>query len=189
MADDKKLSWECLETKHLIRDQWIDLCASVYRLPDGQELAPFYTYHRCDFVVIVALDAEENYILVRQFRQGIQEITTEFPAGGMEEGETPLAAARRELLEETGCVSDRWSKVSSVPSNATVSDNYAHIFLAEQCRKQYEQKLDSSEFVEVTDLSKAELEDCILKDQFKQAVHVMAYYRAREIMENRHGKC
>ena len=63
MADDKKLSWECLETKHLIRDQWIDLCASVYRLPDGQELAPFYTYHRCDFVVIVALDAEENYIL------------------------------------------------------------------------------------------------------------------------------
>ena len=84
-----------------------------------------------------------------QFRQGIRQVTTEFPAGGIERkdgrqygtghgpdvAEDALEAAKRELLEETGYVSDEWKFLCAIPSNATMADNYAHIFEARNCRK------------------------------------------------------
>ena len=80
-TDDREdLMWQEVSTEHMIRDEWIDFRRSAYRLPDGRVFEPFYTYSRRDYVVIVASDQEGNYLCVRQFRQGIKEVTTEFPA-------------------------------------------------------------------------------------------------------------
>ena len=79
-TDDREdLMWQEVSTEHMIRDEWIDFRRSAYRLPDGRVFEPFYTYSRRDYVVIVASDKEGNYLCVRQFRQGIGEVTTEFP--------------------------------------------------------------------------------------------------------------
>jgi hypothetical protein len=76
---DMELQWKEVSTDHIVTDEWIDFRKSVYRLPDGRDIGPFYTYSRRDYVVIVALDEEGRYICVKQFRQGIREVTTEFP--------------------------------------------------------------------------------------------------------------
>ena len=81
---EKDLLWEEIRTEHLIQDQWIDFRRSAYRLPDGSVWEPFYSYSRRDYVVIVASDENGDYLCVRQFRQGIRQVTTEFPAGGIE---------------------------------------------------------------------------------------------------------
>ena len=85
MGDNREnLTWEEVSTEHIIRDEWIDFRRSAYRLPDGNVFEPFYSYSRRDYVIIVASDCDGNYLCVRQFRQGVREVTTEFPAGGLE---------------------------------------------------------------------------------------------------------
>ena len=191
--DKENLAWEEIHTEHIVQDDWIDFRRSAYRFPDGSVFEPYYSYSRKDYVVIVASDEKGNYLCVRQFRQGIGEVTTEFPAGGIERkdgkdygpargvsaSEDALAAAKRELLEETGYVSDDWKYLLSVPSNATLADNYAYIFAAKSCRKAGEQNLDETEFLNVRKYSAGEIEEMIRKGDFQQAVHIMAWLLAR----------
>lgn len=185
------LAWEEISTEHIVQDEWIDFRRSAYRFPDGTVFEPYYSYSRRDYVVIVASDMEGNYLCVRQFRQGIGQVTTEFPAGGIERedgkeygghadafAENALEAAKRELLEETGYESDEWRHLLIVPSNATIADNYAHLFAARNCRKVSEQSLDETEFVNVTKHSAQEIEELISKGAFQQAVHIAAWLLA-----------
>ena len=81
--DEKDLKWEEISRESIVRDRWIDFRKSAYRYPDGRVFAPFYSYSRSDYTVIVASDEEGKYICVRQFRQGIRQVTTEFPAARM----------------------------------------------------------------------------------------------------------
>ena len=72
------LEWEELKTEHIVQDEWIDFRKTSYRFPDGSVYEPYYSYSRRDYVVIVASDPEGNYLCVRQFRQGIRKVTTDF---------------------------------------------------------------------------------------------------------------
>ena len=83
-GEDKNLMWEEVSTEHIVQDEWIDFRKTSFRFPDGKIFEPYYTYSRRDYVVIVASDEEGKYLCVRQFRQGIREVTTEFVAGGIE---------------------------------------------------------------------------------------------------------
>ena len=195
-SDDKQnnLTWKEISTEHIVQDEWIDFRRSAYQLPDGSVFEPFYSYSRRDYVVIVASDTDGKYLCVRQFRQGIKEVTTEFPAGGIERtdgreyrsggslaaAENALEAAKRELLEETGYMSEDWKHLLTIPSNATISDNYAHIYMAVNCRKSGEQNLDETEFLNVSKYSAAEIEEMIYRGDFQQAVHIMAWLLARK---------
>ena len=142
----------------------------------------------------MASDEEGDYLCVRQFRQGIKEVTTEFPAGGLERsdgkeyrtgrddasGEDALAAAKRELLEETGYLSDEWTHLITIPSNATIADNYAHVYMAKNCRKVSGQELDETEFLNVELHGEEEIEELIRTGKFQQAVHVMGWMLAKK---------
>ena len=181
------LEWEEISCEHIVQDEWIDIRRLSYRFPDGSTFEPFYSYSRRNYVVIVATDTEDNYLCVRQFRQGIRQVTTEFPAGGIERkdgreygqsgdvsSEDALEAAKRELLEETGYESDEWRHLLTVPSNATIADNYAYLFEARNCRKVSGQSLDDTEFLKVYKYPEQELEDMIKKGRFQQAIHILA---------------
>lgn len=185
-SQDEQLTWKELKAEHLVQDRWIDFRRLTYEMPDGTVFEPFYSYSRRSYVVIVATDEKGNYICVRQFRQGIREVTTEFPAGGIENFgatdyeqtdhmEDVLEAAKRELREETSYVSDDWSHLITVPSNATLADNYACVFAARGCRKISDQELDDTEFLNVSCIPPEELEKLIFGGKFQQAIHVMAW--------------
>lgn len=188
--EDDKLVWEEVKVNHLVSDSYIDFREVDYRLPDGKIGPPYYNYSRKDYVIVVASDEEGKYICVKQFRHGIREVTTEFPAGGIETGilssyiktgkpesfyELALDAAKRELREETGYSSEEWSHLITVPSNATMADNYAFIYVAKNCKRCSEQELDDTEFVDVYLKSYDDLEELIKTGGFQQAIHIMAW--------------
>ena len=190
----ENLEWKPIKTEHIVQDQWIDFRRVQYRMPDGTEFGPYYNYSRGSYVVILASDAEENYLCVRQYRHGIRQVTNEFPAGGIEWSdsmesnmdmrntaavEEALAAAKRELQEETGYISDEWKHLITIPSNATLADNYAYVFTAKNCRQVSSLKLDETEFLHVRKYTAKEIENLIADGQFQQAIHVMAWYMAK----------
>ena len=188
MTENENLEWEEVSCEHVIKDEWIDFRKSRFRFPDGSEFEPYYSYSRRDYVVIVATDEDGKYICVRQYRQGIRRVTTEFCAGGIERtdgreygnhldatnAEGALEAAKRELMEETGYESDDWKFLLSVPSNATMADNYANIFVAKNCRKVSGQNLDDTEFLNVHLYDRNEIDKMIESGEFPQASHILA---------------
>lgn len=193
----RRLTWEKVKEKHIIQNEWIDFRETAYRLPDGTVFEPFYSFSRRDYVVIVATDEDGKFLCVRQFRQGIERVTVEFPAGGIErkdgkeyrgsdseekpgDHEDSLAAAKRELLEETGYESDEWTHLLTIPSNATISDNFAYVYAAGNCRRVSKQSLDETEFLHVELHSEEEIREAVRNGEFAQAVHVMAWLLWKE---------
>ena len=192
------LRWELIKETHLVQDAWIDFRTNIYRLPNGAEIWPVYNYSKHSFVIIVAPDTQGRFICVRQYRHGIDEITTEFPAGGIEyrqksdvpyitaqntiaSEEDALHAAKRELEEETGYVSDNFIHLLTIPANATLASNNVHIYAATGCEKKTSQHLDDTEFLGVLLLSEEELKEHIFGGDFKQAHHVLAWYMYRDM--------
>ncbi len=187
------LTWKMAGCQHVIQDEWIDFRKCDYELPDGEVIGPVYNYSKHSFCVIVALDKDGKFICVRQYRHGIDEVTTEFPAGGIEykeksdvpyitfdnivaSEEDAFAAAKRELVEETGYISDNWTHLLTIPANATLSNSNVHIYAATDCHKVTEQDLDDTEFLYVKLLDEEELLKRIYGGDFKQSNHVLAYY-------------
>jgi len=99
-------------------------------------------------VALVALDEQQNVLLVRQFRLPAAQVLREIPAGTLEEGEAPLACAERELQEETGYRPGKLEELGGIFVAPGYTTEYIHLYLATQLR---ESRLDADadEFVEV----------------------------------------
>lgn len=110
---------------------------------------PFYLLNSLDWINVVALSEDDRFIMVRQHRLGTDEFTLETPAGLINPGEEPLAAARRELKEETGYTAGHIIPLKRLSANPAILNNYIHFFLATDCRKTNEQDLDPAEDIEV----------------------------------------
>ena len=84
------------------------------RLADSPSSAPYFAVETSDYVTVVALTQNDELVLVRQYRPAVEERTLELPSGHVDPGETPIAAAARELMEETGYVADKIEEIGVV---------------------------------------------------------------------------
>lgn len=98
-----------------------------------------------DWVNVIALTPKKEVILVEQYRFGTERPSLEIPGGVCDRGESPLEAARRELEEETGYTSARWSSLGQVSANPAIQNNYNHFFVAEECSPVGETNFDRHE--------------------------------------------
>jgi ADP-ribose pyrophosphatase len=98
---------------------------SVEVLDDGKEIAR----HK-PAVAVIALDGANRVLLVRQERPAVGGKVLEIPAGILESGEQPLAAAKRELKEETGLHGGTWVEVASLLTSPGFTDERIHVFVA-----------------------------------------------------------
>jgi ADP-ribose pyrophosphatase len=114
---------------------WLSVWEEDLELPAGRRVEGYYTVEMPDYVVIVALTIDGHVVVERGYRHGPRRICLTLPAGYIEHGEEPLAAARRELLEETGYVADQWQALGSFTSNGNRGCGVAHMFLAQHARQ------------------------------------------------------
>src|SRR3954467_7231429 len=82
-------------------------------------------------VAIVAVDSDDTVALVRQRREAARKLLLELPAGTLEEGESPLESARRELEEETGLTGGTWRELAAFYTTPGFCREYMHVFVAE----------------------------------------------------------
>lgn len=122
----------------------------IAKVPESDKKGVFYTLDAPDWVNVMALNEKKEIILVKQYRHGIAEISLEIPAGVVDkEHENPQDAAKTELLEETGYVSNKWTYLGSVTTNPALFTNRCHLYLAEECMWRCDQKLDTFERIEI----------------------------------------
>lgn len=123
--------WEVLSTRTALRDRWIDVAADAVRDSRGNVLDPFYTLSYPDWVHVVAITPADELVLVRQYRHGARARTLELPAGAIDPADPdPLAAAARELREETGHTAPSFRHLGALSPNTATHRNRAHTVLA-----------------------------------------------------------
>ena len=129
----------------------------VCRSPRTGAHLPFVVLEGPDWVNVVAIDQEGRWVCVRQFRMGSRSLALEIPGGMIDAGETPLQAAQRELLEETGYTSDNWRELGWVHPNPAFQLNRCFTYLAQDCKLTGQLQQDPGEDIEVLFLSEAEI--------------------------------
>jgi ADP-ribose pyrophosphatase len=142
-----KFKEERLSGEIVYAGKFIQVHRDEVRLPDGSRAARDYVRHP-GAVAIVALTDSGDVVLERQYRYPLARDMVEIPAGKLDPGEGHLETARRELLEETGYVAARWTRLGLVHNAIGYSDEGIEIWLAAGLEKR-EAKLDEGEFLEV----------------------------------------
>ncbi len=94
--------WKLISSKTVFESKWLTLKNNSYDVGKEVIRTDYYHVDRSDYVLIIAEDKSEKIVVLRQYRRGVDEILFELPAGWIDEGETPVQAAERELKEEVG---------------------------------------------------------------------------------------
>jgi 8-oxo-dGTP pyrophosphatase MutT (NUDIX family) len=141
----------------------------------GQE-GRYVVLESADFVNMIALTADAHVVLVRQYRHGIGEMALEIPSGLVDGQETPLAAARRELAEETGYTGERWRLLGRSRPNAAFMDNWCYHLLLEDARLTGQPHLDPGEDIAVELAPLDRIPELIAAGTLSQALVLSAFY-------------
>jgi 8-oxo-dGTP pyrophosphatase MutT (NUDIX family) len=121
--------WRTVGAREVYRNPWLSVTEYEVIRPDGQ-LGIYGVVDPGDNVTIVALEDDERVWLVREFLYPLQTTEWFLPTGAIERGEEPLAAAQRELAEETGLRAESWTLLGVYSLSPGISSQIGHIFLA-----------------------------------------------------------
>src|SRR5262245_61579297 len=129
--DPQRNPWTRLSRRTTYENPWITVYEDQVLRPDGQPGIYGMVHFKNLAVGVVALDDQDRVLLVGQYRYTLDRYSWEIPEGGAPAGEEPLAAAQRELREETGCTASRWRELLRAHLSNSVSDELAILFLAQ----------------------------------------------------------
>jgi 8-oxo-dGTP pyrophosphatase MutT (NUDIX family) len=127
---------------------------------------------------ILAVTKNNEVVLVRQYRHGVQEVLLELPGGVVDEGESPLEGAKRELMEETGYKAGQIIEVGKFYPNPAIQQNILYCYLATDVEWAGEQDLDESEEIEVVLVPLDELVEMVKQGKLLHALNVAAIFQA-----------
>lgn len=154
---DKNMEWKTLSKKYLIKRPWLTARVDQVELPTGAIIDEYYVLEYPDWVNTIAITKEGKFVFVRQYRYAIGKTVNELCAGVIEKGEEPMAAAKRELLEETGFGGGEWQEWMTISVNPSTHTNLTHCFLATDVELMTGQHLDKGEDVEVRIFTREEV--------------------------------
>ncbi|HLO44044.1 MAG TPA: NUDIX hydrolase [Leadbetterella sp.] len=166
-----KNTWKKLSTTIQYSNPWIEVQHHEVLNPSGGEGIYGQVNFKNIAVGVVPVDAEGNTYLVGQFRFPLEEYSWEIPEGGCPLGEDVLAAAKRELLEETGLLAQNWTMISRIHTSNSVCNEVGFIFLAENLT-QGEAEPEETEDLKIKKVTLKEAVELVMNNQITDSISI-----------------
>jgi len=169
--------WPRLSTRTLFGSKVFELTVERLVSPRTKHEFDAVVLRSTDWVNVVALTDDQRVVMVRQYRFGSEQTTLEIPGGIVDPGEAPALAAQRELREETGYESARWTALGSIAPNPAIHRNRLHTFLAEGCVRVGDLQQDAGEDIEVELLPLSEIDALLASGAISHALVAVAFQK------------
>lgn len=174
--DRKNKQWNVRSSDMLLNHPFMKVRADAITTPAGVSIPDYTVWESGNVAQVIALTRQKQLICVQQYKHGYGAEMLEFPGGFIDAGETPLAAAQRELLEETGYSGENWSHVFTVSHHPTKESGTTHIFFVQDVVLTAEQNQDALEDIDVVLMSMDEFGQHIQKAPVIQTGTALAYF-------------
>ncbi len=169
--------WSQVTGKTILRTPIFSIVREIRRKPRRKIRHTFYFLKAPDWVNVIPIDAAGRVILIRQHRYGSRRLELEIPGGAIDPTDrSPLAAAMRELREETGYVSSQWSYLGKTQPNPAFHRNACHMFLALRAKPRFAQKLDFAEEISLAPAPLARIPGLIAGGTISHALVICAFH-------------
>ncbi|OUL28130.1 NUDIX hydrolase [Nostoc sp. T09] len=146
----KLKKWTILKSKMVLDHPWCKVRQDEIELPNGKVIDDYFVNLKPEVALILPITSNQEIVFVRQYRHAVGEFFIELPAGSFDpEQESAEEAAVRELVEETGYITEKVRKIATIYDKPSKDTNQIHLFLAENVIKAKEQQLDITEEIEV----------------------------------------
>jgi 8-oxo-dGTP pyrophosphatase MutT (NUDIX family) len=186
MNSDKNLPiWTIDNSEYVVNDRFLKLRADLCTTPQGGKVGRYYVLELGDWVNCIAIDEDDNIMMLRHYRHGIQKYLMEFIGGSIEENEQPEAAAKRELEEETGYTSGSLFHVGTSYPNPANHTNKVHTFLAVGGKISQDQSLEVGETITVEKIPfKTVIEEMSKPDSVYPAIYIAALFHVMNFIRS-----
>ena len=174
---DKDMKWKTLSQKYLIEKPWLTARVDKVELPTGAIIDEYYVLEYPDWINTIAITKDGMFVFVRQYRYAIGKTVNELCAGVIEKGEDPMAAAKRELMEETGFGGGNWQKWMTISANPSTHTNLTYCFLATDVELIDHQHLEATEDITVHLLTLEEVRSLLDKNEIMQALNAAPLWK------------
>ncbi len=172
--------WQLIKKRSVYHHRLFDGEEQEVRLPNGDVIPDMFVVKTKPSAVVVALTSAGKVVVNRQFRNAVAKILIDLPGGIIEPGEDHVAAAQRELLEETGYAIDSIRELGLIHAEPMTLLSEKHVFMARGARKVTQAIQDPQEQIETLEFSWDEISDLIQKNDIQDAATLAALYLASQ---------
>lgn len=160
--------WKTLSRRRILsHSKFLTVEDHAIELPNGRVIKNWPWLVAPDYAIVVAATEQGEFLFFRQTKYAVQGVTLAPVGGYIEPSEDPLAAAKRELLEEMGYESGDWCPLGNFVSDGNHGAGTAHLFLARNARKIATPHSDDLEEQELLQMSKQDVEKALADGDFK----------------------
>jgi len=164
--------WNTIGRDYLFKNPWCAFRVDDVELPDGARIE-YGVLESGGFAAVVPVTSGGDVVLVRQWRQPLEAFTLELPSGGVDTGEEPELAVRRELFEETGYRAEKLKHLTSVHTSTGRSTEVCHLFRCEAVRDERGPRPEPTEFIQVVEVSFQEARDMVSEGTITDAATML----------------
>ncbi len=175
-------NWKTKSIEEVYSNPWIKLSHREVINPSGGDGIYGVVHFKNLAIGILPLDEELNTWLVGQYRYTLDEYTWEIPEGGCILGASPLAAAKRELVEETGIKANRWEKILELQTSNSVMDERGMAFLARSLTFGQSEPEDTED-LSIKKLPFDEAYQMVIDGTIKDALSMITIFKVKHMLD------